>query len=316
MAISIKEMKNEIKKSGSSKGKILYVREDDKKRVRFLCDAEDGLELTFHDSFAEGIDVLCNEELGKDCKYCEMDSLRTRKKYAWPVWDYDAKEIKILIFAANNCTPVPAIVGMYETYETLLDRDFVISRTGKQQNTNYTVIPMDKSKFKTKIKDSDISKKKLLKIISQANKDDASSDNDDDDFDDEDEKPTKKSKKKAKKKSNDELEDKLSDLTLKELKSLAKEMEVKVTKKMESDDIIEKLLDEDEEELEEAYEELFGEDKEDPDDEEDDDEEEDYDNMSVKELFKLCKEREIKCKPKKDKEYYISLLEEDDNLPF
>ena len=34
--------------------------------------------------------------------------------------------------------------------------------------------------------------------------------------------------------------------------------------------------------------------------------------MTPKELYQLCKERDIDCKPKKSKEYYIDLLEEAD----
>lgn len=48
------------------------------------------------------------------------------------------------------------------------------------------------------------------------------------------------------------------------------------------------------------------------DDEEFDDDEESYEDMSPKELFKLCKEREIEAKPKKNARYYINLLEEYD----
>ena len=52
------------------------------------------------------------------------------------------------------------------------------------------------------------------------------------------------------------------------------------------------------------------------DEEEDwDDEEEnenDYEEMTARELYKLCKERDIDCKPKRSKEYYIDLLEEYD----
>ena len=34
--------------------------------------------------------------------------------------------------------------------------------------------------------------------------------------------------------------------------------------------------------------------------------------MNARELYKLCKERDIDCKSKKSKEYYIDLLEEAD----
>ena len=39
---------------------------------------------------------------------------------------------------------------------------------------------------------------------------------------------------------------------------------------------------------------------------------EDYEEMSAKELYQMCKERGLDCKPRKTKEYYIDILEEDD----
>ena len=45
---------------------------------------------------------------------------------------------------------------------------------------------------------------------------------------------------------------------------------------------------------------------------EEEDETNDYESMKPQELYKLCKERDIECKPKKSKEYYIDLLEEAD----
>ena len=41
--------------------------------------------------------------------------------------------------------------------------------------------------------------------------------------------------------------------------------------------------------------------------------ENEYESMTAKELYNLCKERDIECKPKKAKEYYIDLLEEYDS---
>lgn len=50
-------------------------------------------------------------------------------------------------------------------------------------------------------------------------------------------------------------------------------------------------------------------------DEWEDDEEEsanEYEDMTAQELYKLCKERDIDCKPRKEKQFYINLLQEDD----
>lgn len=46
--------------------------------------------------------------------------------------------------------------------------------------------------------------------------------------------------------------------------------------------------------------------------EEEEESADDYSAMSAKELYSLCKSRDIECKPKKEKQYYITLLEDDD----
>lgn len=245
------KIKEESKKSGQSKGKFIYFRENEKKRIRFLTDMDEGLEIVFHDSFEKGVNVPCQEIFGKDCPYCEDEDLRTRSLFAWSVYDYDAKEVKILMQAVNNCTAVPALMALYETYGTLTDRDLVITKTGKQQNTTFSVVPMDKNKFRNE-KIKALSEKAILKYLSQAYPVDGNDDDDDEDY------SPKKYKKDSKKKG--------------------------------------KSKDDDDEDL--------------PWD--DDEESTDYEDMSVKELYSLCKERDIECKPKKSEKYYINLLEEDD----
>lgn len=249
----ISNMKRDISQAGGSRSKIFYVKSGSKRRVRFLTDAEDGLEVTFHDSFEQGINCMCLEEIGQDCPYCGDDTLRTRKMYVWAVWDYDSNEVRLMCYAANSFTPAPAIASMYENYGTLLDRDFVIERTGEKQNTSYTVIPMDKTRFRTSKESKVPSKKEMLKILAKAFPPDP--DDVDSNDDDEEEKPRNKTKKVSTSKRKPEPE-----------------------------------IEEDEETEDEI----------------------DYDDMSAQELYKLCKQRGIKCKPRKSEEYYIDLLEEND----
>lgn len=254
--IKLSNIKNEIKKSGTSKGKFLYFKEDSKARVRFLTDLEDGLEVAFHDSYPLGINVPCQENFGRECEYCENEDLRTRNMYVWSVYDYESKEVKLLMAATSNCSPVPALASLYESYGTLTDRDYEIKRIGNGKNTTYNVIPLEKMKFRnTKVKP--LSEQAMLKYIDKAYPADNS-----EDFDDEEETP--KNKKKGIKAEN---------------KAKGKKSEP------ENDDD-------------------WGEDEE--------EQEENYEDMTAKELFRLCKEREIDCKPKKSKEYYIDLLEEAD----
>lgn len=259
----IDNIKGEVKKAGSNRGKFIYFKENEKVRVRFLCDMEEGMEVTFHDSFEKSVNVPCQEIFGRDCKYCEDDSLRTRNQYVWSVWNYDRKEVQLFMFAVNNCTPIPALVAMYENYGTLTDRDFVITRTGKGQGTTYSVVPMDKVKFRND-KAKPFSEKAILKMLDKAFPSDDTSGDDDDEYEEEN-----KKKRQSSKKNKDS-----------EYASL------------------------DEDELPEG---LKGDDW---DDDDEDDNDEDYNSMTEKELYKLCKEYGIEAKPKKNKKYYINLLEE------
>lgn len=262
----VDKIKADVKKSGQNKGKFIYFREGQKQRVRFLTDMDDGMEVTFHDSFEQGVNVPCQELFGKDCPYCDDDSLRTRSQYIWSVYNYETKEVQLFMFPVNNCSPIPALMAMYENYGTICDRDYVISVSGKQQSKTFSVVPMDKVKFRNE-KAKAFSEKAILKMLDKAFPCDAVEDDDDDD--DEDEAPKKRPAKSAGKKSS---------------------------KKPEPEDDYE-----DDDDYEEA--EDWG---------DDDDEVVDYSEMSAKELYNLCKERDIKAAPKKPAKFYINLLEEAD----
>ena len=193
----LEKIKQEAAKSGASKGKFMYFRPDEKKRVRFLQELDDGLEIPFHDNFERGINVPCQEIFGKDCPYCEDEDLRTRSQFAFSVYDYDAKEVKILMQAVNQCSAIPALVNMAETYGTITDRDYVLKKTGKGSTSSFTIIPMDKNKFRNE-KAKALSKKALLKYLNQAFPSDVSDDDcedDEEDYEDSNKKPNTKKKK-------------------------------------------------------------------------------------------------------------------------
>lgn len=163
----VDRIKEDVKKAGANKGKFIYFREGTKTRIRFLNDMNDGMEVTFHDSFQSGINVPCQTIFGRECPYCDDEDLRTRSQYIWSVWDYEAKEVKLFMFPVNNCSPVPALMSMYDTYGTLTDRDYVISVEGKQRNKTFTVVPMDKVKFRN-TKAKPYSKAAILKMLDKA----------------------------------------------------------------------------------------------------------------------------------------------------
>lgn len=280
----VDKIKADAKKSGSNKGKFIYFREGTKLRVRFLQDMDDGMEITFHDSYEQGINVPCQEHFGRDCPYCDDDSVRTRSQYLWSVWNYEAKEVQLFMFPVNNWSPIPALMAMYENYGTICDRDYVISVSGKQTTKSYSVVPMDKVKFRNG-KAKPYSEAQVLKMLDKAWPCD---DVDSEDDDDEEETPKKKAPKKTGKAStkrpvdDDEDEDDedwgdedsgddtpdYSEMSAKELFKLCKERGIDVKPKKSERFYIKQL-----EEYDQAQDDWGDEDDYDDDDEWEDDDE-------------------------------------------
>lgn len=261
----VDKIKQDVKRSGQNKGKFIFFREGQKTRIRFLTDMDDGMEVTFHDSFERSVNVPCQDLFGRSCPYCEEEGLRTRSQYIWSVYDYEAKEVKLFMFPVNNCSPVPGLMAMFENYGTLTDRDYVISVSGKQTNKTFSVVPMDKVKFRNE-KAKPYAEKAILKMLDKAYPSDSAEDDDDD----EEVTTKKRAPKSTSKKSSRKPE----------------------PEKDEDDDYDDDWGDEDEDDWRE--------------------DEIDYSEMSAQELYKLCKEREIKVQPKKPAKFYIKQLEEYD----
>lgn len=283
MGSLLSKIKADAQKAGGARDSLFYVKDGEKKRIRFLQDMEEGWEIEFHDSYELNVNIPCQKVFGRDCQYCGEEELRTRSLYAWSVWDYDAAKVKIFMYAMNNCTPLATIAAMYETFGTLTDRDYVISRSGKQQNTQYTAIPMDKAKFRNE-KAKPFSKAAFLKKLDEAYPDEHAS-------------------KSAKAKTNygDDTEGQdYSEMSSKELYKLCEDRGIEAEPKMKAKYYIDLLTEYDENDSDEWEDEV-------------EDQEDKYAGKSAKELYKLCQERDIECEPKKPEKYYINLLKEDDS---
>lgn len=162
----VDEIKEDVKKSATNKKKFIYFREKEKTRIRFLEDMDEGLKVKFHDSFEKSINIPCQKTFDRECKYCNDESLRTRYQFCWNVFDYEVGEVKLFMFPVNNCSPIPSLLALYENYGTITDRDYIIEVIGKGKNKAYSVIPLDKLKFRNdKVKP--ISHKKILQLIDE-----------------------------------------------------------------------------------------------------------------------------------------------------
>lgn len=285
-------IKKDIKKSAASKGKMIYLKAETSIRIRFLQKFETGLEVTMHDSFDDGITSICYEHVGKSCsdKIHNNKDVRTRTQYAWSVWDIEAKEVKILMFAANAFTPVPHLASFFNNYHNITDRDYVIERNAKGKG--YNVIPMDKATFmNTKAKP--FSKEQTFKYIYEANH--------------------------LEEDDNEVVADYAS-MTAKALYDLCKEKEIEAETRKSVDTYIALLEafdaeqgtsdDWDDEPTgddwgdESAADDGWGDEPAEP--------EVDYSGYSAKELYNMCIEKEIDAPKRKDEAFYIKLLNDDD----
>lgn len=276
----VDDIKNQIKKSGTNKGKFLYFKPGVKVRVRFLQDMDEGLKIPFHDSYAASINVPCQELFGRTCKHCDNEDLRHRDQYMWSVWDHESKEVKLLLGPVNNASPVPGLVGAFDAYGTLTDRDYVITKNGSGPTATFSVVGMDKAKFRND-KAKPYSKSKALELLDKAFPDDGASDEDEDDKGSKGRKGGKKD---------------YSDMSAKELYELCQERDIEVKPRQSKDYYIDLLEADDDKGSDDDW------------GDEGDDEKTDYDSMSAKELYTLCKERDIDAEPRKPEAYYIKKL--------
>lgn len=220
-------IKKDVEKAGSNRGKIFFIKGGNKSRVRFLDDMDDGRIIRVHDRWDPQLNVLCrkNKDEDADCEFCGMDGIRTRDQYAWAVWDYDAGEVKILMYPANQYSPVPGLVALYDAYGTITDRDFSISRSGSGTDTSYAVIPLDKGKFRND-KAKKLTDKAFWKILNAAFPYPQDEEDEDDGWDEEEE---------------DKKSDNYDDKEPKDLYKLCRERDIKAKPKMKAKYYIDKL---------------------------------------------------------------------------
>ena len=246
----VESMKERISRSGSKKGNLFYLKKDGKCRVRFLQDMEDGIQVQYHDKFGE-FSHPCLSYYGKKCPSCKNPEAKHVDNYVWSIWNYETKRVELFMFKASKASPIQPLISMYENYGNITDRDYVIQRNGEGFETNYSVVPMDKKKFKGD--EEPYSKKKVLKMLLEAAQlpDDEDVDEDDEEEDDDEEEVTSKKKVNKKTKSkydDDEDEEELDEDDEEEEEEKPKKKSKKVEKKKKK---VEEDEDEDEDEDEE-----------------------------------------------------------------
>lgn len=260
MSNLIKQMKERIAKSGSSKKEVLYFAPDSVKRIRFLEELDEGKMVNFHSDFNAHIYEICK---GDDCDLCEKE-VPILEQYAWSVWDYDSNAVRILLTKATGISPIPQLIELYEEYGTLLDRDIKIKKVGKGTGGSYAVTPLDKSRFRNNAKP--FTEKQMNEILIKAFGSSPDFKNDEEEPDEkkyaetDEELPTGRSEKKKAKKKEKSLRDKYLELDEDDLRDICSDigMPKKEIRSLETvEDIVAELFENyEEEDLEEILEEF------------------------------------------------------------
>ena len=143
----IDAIRQRINQSSAGGRGFFRLKAGDKRRVRFLSEMDEAVKVIYHDKWG-GISTPCLKYFNKKCPYCEAEGYRTRDHFVWSIYDYEAKEQMLMMSAAHDKTVVPHLLAAFDQYGSICSRDFVIQRKGKGFDTSYTLMPLDKEKFK------------------------------------------------------------------------------------------------------------------------------------------------------------------------
>lgn len=248
MANLVQLMKQKIAQSGGSRSKVLYFKPDTAKRIRFLQELDTGEEFLFHSDFNNKVYELCKDpEDHEDCPLCQQ-GVTLKSEYCWSVWDYDANEVRIFKSRVTSQSAAPALISMYDEFGTIMDRDYKIKKVGAGQSSSFTVLPLEKEKFRIKAKP--FNHAEMLDILIKAYPSDSVVENE----------PENKKDKKTKKVRKTLKEHFTEDLSYDDVKGIA--LDFGMTKKElkafdEVEDLVDELFDNyEEDDLQEAYDEL------------------------------------------------------------
>lgn len=282
----IDEIKKEAKRGGKAFRNIFYVVDGQSRKVRFLDDFEDAVEIPWLNCYAKNINMPNPQYFGNDNPYADDDDVKEGKMFLWQVYDIDDNQVRLMIYKYNNCSPLPSLYSAYETYGTITDRAYVIKCTGAASDRKMTAMPLDKSAIPPKLKKTikKFNKKQIDNILKEAYTVDLQGEEEDDDM-------------------LDMTPKQLYDLCIKEYKMSKEEVKPKQNKAYYVELIEEAKVDKD-----------FMNEPVDEDDGWGDDEEEeeiDFMKMSCKELHKYCRDNDIDAPRRtKNKAYYLDAIQQ------
>lgn len=148
-------LKEDLQRGGSSGGRLIFLKENEKIHFRFLKEFDKTLRFFMHNDYESNFQCVCHKLTAEtmfddqdppDCEYCDA-GIRTTIEYAFCVWDYDTKSVRILHCKPTSSGFLGSLSAYYNQYHTIMDRDYIIEKIGKGQGSTTSLISLDKSTF-------------------------------------------------------------------------------------------------------------------------------------------------------------------------
>ena len=150
------KIKEAAKSTNENMSDFFYTKDGDKKRIRMLCEIDDGFEVSFHSSYTQKINVPCQKQFGKNCPYCtntDIEDLKSKTQYAFPIYSQDESKQQVLMGTAyKNFSAIMPLIEEAEEEGTIVDRDYIIKHVGKALDKVITVRGQKPAKMEQKIK--------------------------------------------------------------------------------------------------------------------------------------------------------------------
>ena len=145
MRNTVIERKKAQEEYGKPKLKFIYLKDGESKRIRFLLDLKDVINIFYHTIpvLAKGKTIFpkfaCTQD--ESCPACQATNKKIKKvNYAFriPVVDLDEDEVCIW---EGSTTTAQVLLNFTDVNETLLGIEFTLTRLGEGLATKYTLTP-------------------------------------------------------------------------------------------------------------------------------------------------------------------------------
>lgn len=150
-------IRDEIKKqsarggSGPRVNRMLWAKDGESYKVRFLHEIEDCSSVAFYNSFKEGVNVFGpenwdgEEENKRFLKAMKSLKIKPTTQHVFLVWNYEEECVQILLMKAVPSSFLMGIVDWEGQFGTICDKDYILKRMGTGPGTSYSVMPDMKS---------------------------------------------------------------------------------------------------------------------------------------------------------------------------